>query len=86
MEEASGNVIDHCLQVFNAMGLHKVIKTDNGSAYTGNNFISFCKEFGTEHKTAIPYNPLGQRIVEHVHHTLKHCLLKKNGELYPPVT
>jgi transposase InsO family protein len=43
--------------------LPKVIKTDNGPAYTGNNFISFCKEFGIEHKTGIPYNPMGQGIV-----------------------
>ena len=65
------------------MGLPKVIKTDNGPVYTGNNFTSFCKEFGIEHKTGIPYNPMGQRIVEHVHCTLKNWLLKtKEGELY----
>jgi hypothetical protein len=40
--EASKNVIDHCLEAFNAMGLLKVIKTDNGPSYPGNNFISFC--------------------------------------------
>ena len=28
--EASRNAIDHCLQAFNAMGLPKLIKTDNG--------------------------------------------------------
>jgi hypothetical protein len=38
MGEASRNAIDHCLQAFNAVGLPKVIKTDNGPAYTGNNF------------------------------------------------
>ena len=74
--EAYRNVTDHCLQAFNAMGLPKVIKTDNGPAYTGNNFNSFCKEFGIEHKTGIPYNPMGQGIVECAHHTLKNWLLK----------
>jgi transposase InsO family protein len=69
--EASRNVIDHCLQTFNAMASPKVVKTDNGPAYTDNNFISFCKEFGTEHKTGILYNPMGQGIVECVHHPLK---------------
>ena len=58
------NVTDHCLQAFNAMGLPKVIKTDNGPAYTGNNFTSFCKEFGIEHKIGIPHNPMEQGIVE----------------------
>jgi hypothetical protein len=38
------------------MGLPKVIKTDGGPAYTGHNFTSFCKEFGPEYKTEIPYN------------------------------
>jgi hypothetical protein len=35
-----------------------------GPDYTGNNFIQFCKEFGSEHKTGTPYNPMGERIVE----------------------
>ena len=85
MGEASRNVIDHCLQAFNAMGLPKLIKTDNGPSYTGNNFISFCKEFGIRHKTGIPYNPMEQGIVERAHRTLKNWLLKtKQGQLYLP--
>jgi transposase InsO family protein len=64
MGEASRNVIDHGLHAFDAMGLPKVIKTDNGPVYTGNNFTSFCKEFGIEHKIGIPHNPMEQGIVE----------------------
>jgi transposase InsO family protein len=59
MREASRNVSGHCLQAFTAMGLPKVIITDNGPSYTGNNFISFCKKLGIEHKTGIPYNSVG---------------------------
>ena len=67
------------------MRLPKVINTDNGPAYTGNNFIPFCKEFGIKHKTEIPYNTVGQGIVEYAHHTLKNWLFKtKKGQLYPP--
>jgi transposase InsO family protein len=55
--EASRNVIDHCLQAFNAMRLPKLIKTDDGPSYTGNNFTSFCKEFGIKPKTGVPYIP-----------------------------
>jgi hypothetical protein len=78
------SVIDHCLQAFNTMGLPKLIKTDNGPSYTGNNFTSFCKEFCIKHKTRIPYNPMGQEIVERAHNTLKNWLLKtKQGQLYP---
>jgi transposase InsO family protein len=60
------------------MGLSKLILTDNRPAYTGNmfffsgnNFISFCKEFGIEHKTGSSYNPMGQGIVERSHCTLR---------------
>ena len=82
--EASRNIIVHCLKAFNTMGMPKVIKTDNGPAYTGKNFISFCKKFGIKHKTGIPYNPMGQRIVKHAHHTLNNWLFKtKKGKLYP---
>ena len=67
------------------MGLPKLIKTDNGPSYSSKNFTSFCKEFGIKHKTGIPYNPMGQGIVERAHHTLKNWLLKmKQGQLYPP--
>ena len=44
--EASRNVIDHCLQTFTAMRLAKIIKTENGPAYIGNNLTQFCKKFG----------------------------------------
>jgi transposase InsO family protein len=73
---ASKNVIDHCLQTFNAMRLTKLITTDNGLSYSSKNFISFCKEFGIKHKTGIPYNPMGQGIVECAHCMLKKWLLK----------
>jgi transposase InsO family protein len=76
--EASKNVIDHCLQAFNAMGLPKLIKTDNGPSYSNKNFTSFCKEFGVKHKAGIPYNPMGQGIVECAHRTFKNWLKKKN--------
>ena len=57
--ETSRNVIDNCLQVFNAMEFCKLIKTNSGPSYTGNDFTSFCKEFGIKHRTGIPYNPMG---------------------------
>ena len=76
IQEKPLNVISHCPQAFYTKGLPKVIKMDNGPVYTGNNFISFWKEFGCKHKTGITYNPTGQGIVERAHHTLKNWLLK----------
>ena len=58
-------------QITSLLGLPKLIKTDNGLTYAGNNFTSFCKEFCIKHKTRIPYNPMGQEIVERAHHTRK---------------
>jgi transposase InsO family protein len=72
--EAFKNVTDHCLQAFNAMGLTKLIKADNGASYSSkilHNFTSFCKEFGIKHKTGIPYTSTGQGIVERAHCTFK---------------
>jgi transposase InsO family protein len=81
----SKNVIDHCLQAFNAMGLLKLIKTDNGPSYSSKNFTSFCKEFGIKHKTGIPYNPIGQGIAERAHRTLKKIgFLRQNRGSYIP--
>jgi transposase InsO family protein len=80
--EASKNVIDYCPQAFNDMGLPKLIKTDNGPSYSSKIFTSFCKKFGIKHKTGIPYNPIGQGIVEHVLRTLKNWLLKQNRGSY----
>lgn len=83
--EVSSNVIDHCLQAFNAVGLPKLIKTDNEPSYSSNIFTSFCKEFGIKHRTGILYNPMGQGLVERGYHTLKNWLFKmKHGQLYPP--
>lgn len=63
--------IAHCLRCFAAMGQPQCIKTDNGTGYTGKKFQKFCSELGIAHKTGIPYNPQGQRIVERARNTLK---------------
>jgi transposase InsO family protein len=53
------------------MGLPKIIKTDNGPAYTGNKFIQFCIKFGIEHKTGIPYNPWDKELLNCALHSEK---------------
>ena len=67
------------------MGLPKLIKTDSRPSYSSKNFTSFCKEFGIKHKTGIPYNSMGQGIVERAHHTLKKLAFKnKTGAVISP--
>ena len=75
------DVKSHCLQAFAYMGVPKIVKTDNGPAYTSTGFAKFCSEFSISHKTGISYNPQGQAIVERAHRTLKAYLHKtKKGE------
>lgn len=74
--EAVKDVISHCLLVFSIIGPPKILKTDNGPAYTSKSFQSFCSQFQISHRTGIPYNPQGQGIVERSHAVLKNLLSK----------
>lgn len=76
-EKLQKNVIVHCLQAFNVLGVPKQFKTDNGTGYTSKSFKRFCQQFQVSHITEIPYNPQGQGMVEHAHHTIKIYLQKK---------
>lgn len=75
--KASKHVIAHSLKCFSAMGQPLIIKTDNGSGYTGKAFQRFCTQLHIIHKTGIPYNPQGQGIVERAHGILKAQLQKR---------
>ena len=60
----------------------KIIKTDNGPAYTSRVFQRFLKIWSIKHSTGIPYNPQGQAIVERANQSLKHMIQKqKKGEM-----
>lgn len=77
--EKAAHVIQHCLEAWSAWGIPKVIKTDNGPAYTSNKFAQFCARMGVSHGTGLPYNPQGQGMVELAHRTLKHYISKQKG-------
>lgn len=62
--EATKHVIAHVLTAIANMGTPQQIKTDNGPGYSSHNFEQFCQNLHISHKTGIPYNPQGQRIVE----------------------
>ena len=65
----------------NAWGQPSIFKTDNGPAYVGNKFTSFCLKMDVQLIHGLPYNPQGQGIVERAHRSLKEMLLKQKGEL-----
>ena len=73
------HVIAHCFEAWGAWGQPKELKTDYGSAYTSNTFVSFCKMMGIHLVHGIHYNPQGQGIIERAHLTLKECLIRQKG-------
>lgn len=77
--ERVSHVINHCLAAWAAWGKPKIIKTDNGPAYTSKPFVQFCQQMEVSLKQGIPYNPQGQGIIERSHRTLKDCLNKQKG-------
>lgn len=77
--EKASHVIQHCLEAWSAWGMPRVLKTDNGPAYTSTKFASFCRQMGVTHLTGLPYNPQGQGIVERAHRTIKTFLIKQKG-------
>lgn len=42
--EKASHVIAHCLEAWAAWGKPQQLKTDNGPAYTGKKFASFCQQ------------------------------------------
>ena len=75
--EKASHVIQHCLEAWSAWGQPKILKTDNGPAYTSQKFQQFCHQMNVTHQTGLPYNPQGQCIVERAHCTLKSYLIKQ---------
>lgn len=75
--EKTNHVIAHCLEAWAAWGKPQQVKTDNGPAYTGQKFTSFCQHMGVQLVHGLPYNPQGQGIVERAHRSIKEMLLKQ---------
>lgn len=75
--EKASHVIQHCLEAWSAWGKPRLLKTDNGPAYTSQKFQQFCRQMDVTHLTGLPYNPQGQGIVERAHRTLKAYLIKQ---------
>ena len=75
----ASHVITHCLEAWSAWDIPKVLKTDNGPAYTSAKFKQFCHHMGVSLLTGLPYSPQGQGIVERANKNLKKCLQKQKG-------
>ena len=62
--EKAHHVIAHCFEAWGTWGQPKELKTDYGSAYTSNTFVSFCKMMGVHLVHGIPYNHAGPHFAE----------------------
>ena len=58
--EKASHAIQHCLEAWSAWGQPKILKTDNGPAYTSQKFRQFCRQMNVTHLTGLPYNPQRQ--------------------------
>ena len=52
--EKASHVIQHCLEAWSAWGKPKLLKTDNGPAYTSQKFQQFCRQMDVTHLTGLP--------------------------------
>lgn len=74
--EKAKDVEKHLVQAFDVLGIPKEIKTDNGPAYTSQEFKRFCQQWRICHTTRIPHSPTRQAIVERANQNLKRILLQ----------
>ena len=47
-------MIQHCLEAWSAWGKPRLLKTDNGPAYTSQKFQQFCRQMDVTHLTGLP--------------------------------
>lgn len=79
-EEAVKDVVTSWLRAFAILGPRKILKTDNGPAYTAKCFQKMWQHYVVTHITGIPYNPQGQSFVGRVDCQFKCCLKIKEGK------
>jgi len=65
--------------IFSTHGLPEILVSDNGSAFTSNEFKTFHKENGIRHITTAPYHPAGNGLAERAVQTFKEALKKESA-------
>lgn len=81
VKQSSASCIVHCLKyLFAVFGLPKVCVSDNGTAFTSNEFSDFLSMCGITHEFSSVYYPEGNATVERFHGTFKSRLEKVLSE------
>ena len=75
----SNATIENLQSVFTTHGLPEVIVSDNGTAFTSEEFKAFVQKNGIRHLTSAPYHPTSNGLAERAVQTLKSALKKDPG-------
>ena len=72
----SAVIINKMKLTFSTLGLPEVLVTDNGPAFTSQEFASFIKANGIRHLTSVPYHPASNGLAKRAVQTFKAAMKK----------
>ena len=77
---SSEKTIETLRSVFATHGLPQMLVTDNGPAFTSNEFRKFTQKNGIKHVTSAPYHPSSNGQAERAVQTVKQGLKRMPGK------
>ena len=83
-DTTSKSVITHTKSVLARHGIPMVIRSDNGSQYTAEEYQRFTKEWGIKHVTTSPYHPQANGLAEKSVQIIKSLLNKSKANNQDP--
>ena len=75
----AGNIVTFLRHVFSQHGLPRCIVTDNGTPFTAEIFVEFCRKNGINHLRTAPYHPASNGEAEKTVHIFKRSLFSQIG-------
>ena len=78
---SSSMTINKLRDIFTIHGIPEQLVSDNGSAFTSNEFSQFMEQNGINHTLTSPYHPRSNGLVEHAVQTLKQAIRKMDVSL-----